>query len=131
MAGSAGWVSIVPGALEELPERPGVFVVGSLVRNVLFVGSASEGIRAAVRAALDRPDLRGQARCLKIEPSDDPAQRLAEILTAYREAHDGALPPAQPVAEEERSRALRVGGVVRPGPGRYAGPTPLPIRTVA
>src|SRR5262245_43483427 len=119
----AEWIPIVPGAVEELPELPGVFVVGSLVRNVLFVGSASEGIRAAVRAALDRPELRGQARSLRVEPSDDPAGRLAEILSAYRDAHAGALPPAQPSANatgagDDRRSGPRVGVVPRPGPNR-------------
>ncbi len=131
MGRTAEWIPIGPGALEELPELPGVFVVGSLVRNVLLVGSASEGIRAAVRAALDRPELRGQARSLKVEPSDDPPGRMAEILSAYRDAHDGALPPAQPLGNpgdsaEERRPPLRVGGP-RPGPSRYTEPTPAPV----
>jgi hypothetical protein len=126
MAAAKEWMSIGPGALDTLSDRPGVFLIGSLVRNVLFVGSASEGIRSAVRAALDRPDLRQRARCLKVEPSEDPALLLAEILATYRETHGGALPPAQPTPFPEQRRSetadgtARIGGSPRPGPGRYA-----------
>ncbi|HZR82622.1 MAG TPA: hypothetical protein VFD92_16125 [Candidatus Binatia bacterium] len=155
-----GWQTIRPGLVEELPDGPGVVVLGSLVRNVLFVANASEGIRAAVRSALSRPELRAQARCVKVEPSDEPAQRHAEILAAYRASHGGALPPvATPdladMSDVGRARSRRGtwpqpnGAVVaridgaraeaprpeptRSAPARYsiAEPTFLRVRTVA
>jgi hypothetical protein len=153
MGSGTEWRTIRPGTVEELPDAPGVVVLGSLVRNVLFVADASEGIRAAVRSALSRPQLRGQARCLLVEPTDAAAERQAEILAAYRAAHGGELPPAQSsdppaVAGDAESHAAETlppltivsrreparPAAHRAHPGRYAegfAPTFLRVRTVA
>jgi hypothetical protein len=149
-----GWRTIRPGTVEELPEAPGVVVLGSLVRNVLLVANASQGIRAAVQSALSLPELRSQVRCVRVEASASPEERHAELLAAYRDAHGGALPPAQarsvttapaepataqPVAlvpRRESPAPARIGsGAPRSHPGRYPAGQPAPtflrVRTVA
>jgi hypothetical protein len=142
MAAYDGWQTIRPGLVEELPDAPGVVVLGSLVRNVLFVANASEGIRAAVRSALSLPELRAQARCVKVEPSDEPARRHEEILAAYRATHGGALPPmATPdLCETTPARKRRVAIGFAPGVSpavaridgvRAEAPRPEPARPAA
>ena len=134
--GQAGWRVLSEEAVESLPEIPGVFTLGNLVRSVLLVSSdGGEGVRAAVRAALSRPEIRAQARCVRIEPSDDPARRQAEILGAYGAAHGGSLPPAQTLdPPAARARALHLERSARPRPARYPATgeaTFLRTRTVA
>lgn len=91
------WHPLGPGALDALPDAPGVFVLGSMVRGVLLVGVASErGLRAAVGEAISRGPLASRARCFRFEACPDPRARQAELLDEYRRVHDGMLPPEQP-----------------------------------
>jgi len=88
---------ITVGLLESLPDGPGVFAFGSLVRSTLAVGGDGDpSLRAAVQRALANPRLRLRAHCLRVELVPDPASRVRELLAAYANAHDGQLPPEQP-----------------------------------
>lgn len=119
------WHPLGPGALDALPEAPGVFVLGSMVRSVLLVGVADErGLRAAVGEALARGPLASRARCFRFEACPDPRARQAELLDEYRRAHEGLLPPEQPAI----GPALRaVPGAARKGKHGEADPTrPVP-----
>ncbi|MFM7142401.1 MAG: hypothetical protein ACKO2K_10875, partial [Alphaproteobacteria bacterium] len=91
------WHPIGPGAMDGLPDSPGVFVLGTMVRSILLVGIAEErGLRAAVVEAVARGPLAHRARCFRFEACPDPRARQAELLDEYRGAHGGMLPPEQP-----------------------------------
>lgn len=91
------WHPLVPGATDGLPEAEGVFVLGSLVRNVLLIGATDgRGLRDAVEEAVGRSPAARRARCFRHEICPDPRVRQTELLDEYRRAHGGALPPEQP-----------------------------------
>ena len=97
MAIGSAWQPLTPTALDSLPDATAVFELGSLVRSVLYVGGdANEGLRASVARALADPRLRLRVRCVRWELTTDPRARAAQLLAAYRAAHDGALPSEQP-----------------------------------
>jgi hypothetical protein len=97
MAIGSPWQPLFPTAVDALPDATAVFEIGSLVRNVLVIGGdANEGLRAAVRRALDNPRLRLRARCIRWELTTDPRARAGQLLAAYRAAHGGAIPAEQP-----------------------------------
>lgn len=141
MAIESAWQPLTKAAVDALPDAMAVFELGSLVRNVVYIGGdPDEGLRSAVRRVLDDPRLRLRARCLRWEPTHDPRGRAAELLSRYRAAHGGSAPSAQP---------QKVGGVrvflplpsdtqpppkraVSPSVGRPdVAPTFLRVRTVA
>jgi hypothetical protein len=96
---SGEWRVITPGMVESLPDGPGVFALGSLVRSILVVGGDDElSLREAVERALANPRLRLRAHCIRIELAADPATRVREILAGYARAHGDRLPPEQPRA---------------------------------
>jgi hypothetical protein len=137
---SNGWKLITPELLEALPDRQGVFELGSLVRSVVFIGGdADAGLRSMVREALAEPRLRMRARCLRFELTDDPRGRANQLVAEYRAAHGGALPAEQPRGSApllSLSAAPVEGRVTRPRlqPARAAtdcDPSFLRIRTVA
>jgi len=105
MAIESAWQPLTKAAVDALPDAMAVFELGSLVRNVLYIGGdPGEGLRSAVRRALDDPRLRLRARCLRWEPTPDPRGRASELLARYRAAHGGDAPAEQP----QRSAAVRV-----------------------
>lgn len=119
------WRVITPTLLNELPEMPGVFEVGNLVRNVLLISAAPTGIAHAIREALTQPRLLSRAHCIRFEVSED-GEDLARIrLAEYRQAHGGTPPlahrhdPAMTLLEARRppARALPLAR-----PGRKSGP---------
>ena len=139
MAIGSAWQPLTPNAVEALPDAMAVFEVGSLVRTVLYIGGdANEGLRDAVRRALDDPRLRLRARCVRLELTTDPRGRAAQLLATYRATHDGASPAQQPraassvrvflpLAAEQRAAAAE------PAPTKraVAPATFLRVRTVA
>jgi hypothetical protein len=97
MAIGSAWQPLTPSTVDSLPDGAAVFEIGSLVRTVLYIGGdANEGLRAAVRRALDDPRLRLRARCVRWEYTTDPRARAAQLLAGYRASHDGAAPAEQP-----------------------------------
>lgn len=86
------WRVITPTLLDELPELPGMFEVGSLVRNVLFIGSAPGGIAAALREALMTPRLLSRAHCVRFEVTEAGDELARSRLAEYRREHNGAVP---------------------------------------
>ncbi|MEY4950676.1 MAG: hypothetical protein RL698_2887, partial [Pseudomonadota bacterium] len=75
---TGGWIALGRETVGGLPDRPGVFVLGTMVRSVLLVGVAEErGLRATVAEAIARGPLATRARCIRIELRDDPRPRQA------------------------------------------------------
>ena len=89
---SAGWRVINPPLLDELPEGPGIFEIGNLVRSVLYVGAAPGGLAREIRAALTIPGLLTRAHCIRFEVADDAEAFAQRRLEDYRKVHAGRLP---------------------------------------
>ena len=97
MTMDARWQPLTPATIASLPETMATFEIGSLVRTVLYIGGdPNEGLRTAVRRALESPRLRLRAHCIRWEATTDPRERAAEFLAAHRAAHGGAAPAEQP-----------------------------------
>jgi hypothetical protein len=97
MTMEATWQPLTPASIASLPEAMAAFQIGSLVRTVLYIGGdPSEGLRTAVRRALESPRLRLRAHCIRWEVTADPCGRAADLLAAHRAAHGGASPTEQP-----------------------------------
>lgn len=128
MAIGSAWQPLTPHAVESLPDAMAVFEIGSLVRTVLFIGGeANEGLRECVRRALGDPRLRLRAHCVRWELTSDPRGRAAQLLAAYRSAHDGAAPSEQPRA----ASTVRVFLPLQPDSRPAAPPVePTPMRAV-
>lgn len=130
MAIGTPWQPLTPTALDSLPDAMAVFEIGSLVRTVLYIGGdPEEGLKAAVRRALDDPRLRLRARCIRWEMSTDPRSRAAELLAAHRAAHGGATPAEQPRPAPGVRVFLPVGAETHPPAA--SPPTAVARRTIA
>lgn len=108
------WDVITPDLLAELPDRPGTVQIANLVRNVILIAAAPEGIGAAVRKALSNPGVFQQAHCLRFEISPEASARAEALLGAYRRRHGGMDPPAQQPPDPTRSEKS-------PGPAQDRG----------
>ncbi len=128
MSTTTQWRVITPTLLDELPDAPGIFEIGNLVRNVLFIGAAPTGLAAAVRSALGSSRLVPRAHCIRFEVGENAEERARTRLAEYRHEHAGALPyahrddPLTRMLEARRppSRALPLSRA-----GRRAGPDSL------
>jgi hypothetical protein len=109
MAPFSGWRPLVETELTAVPERPGVFEIGTLVRSLLLVGSATDSLAATLGHYANSP---GQLQhhvgrlYFRYAPSDEPDRLQTEVLSGYRERHGGALPPAQATPAPTRSARL-------------------------
>ena len=114
---TGGWIALGRETVGGLPDRPGVFVLGTMVRSVLLVGVAEErGLRATVAEAIARGPLATRARCIRIELRDDPRPRQAELVEEYRASHAGALPPEQPPVRNLQLAPRKTPSKTRPDP---------------
>jgi hypothetical protein len=125
MSTTMEWRVITPSLLDDLPDRPGVFEIANLVRNVLFVGAAPLGLAGAIRETLTTSRLVSRAHCVRFEIADDAEERARRHLAEYRRTHDGMLPYAQredalmTLLEARRPPAR---ALPHSRPGRKAGP---------
>lgn len=149
MTMEATWQPLTPASIASLPETMAAFQIGSLVRTVLYIGGdPNEGLRTAVRRALESPRLRLRAHCIRWEATADPRGRAADLLAAHRAAHGGASPAEQPrsapavrvflplAAEAQPGSATARGVLASPSNGPAAKRAPaaasfLRVRTVA
>ncbi len=99
------WKPLDAIELSGLPETPGVFEIATLVRNVLFIGSATESLASTLASHLDSPAV-PHARAGRLYfryAATEEAERLqADLLAQYRERHAGTLPAAQTSAAPSR-----------------------------
>ncbi|MDG2307362.1 MAG: hypothetical protein P8R42_22475 [Candidatus Binatia bacterium] len=125
MSTTTKWRVITPALLAELPDRPGVFEIGNLVRTVLFIGFAPCGIAADLREALTTPRLLSRAHCIRFEVSDEGEDRARERLAEYRRVHAGILPYAHrhdPLTSLLDARRPPARALPLARPGRKSGP---------
>jgi hypothetical protein len=100
------WKPLDATEVTGLPEAPGVFEIATLVRNVLFIGSATESLASTLQSQLESPAV-PHARAGRLYfryAATDEAERLqAELLARYRDRH-GALPAAQTTVSPQRQQ---------------------------
>jgi hypothetical protein len=92
------WKPMVPALVAEAPASPGVYELATLVRTVVFIGSAAENLSEALNQHLNQPaTLHPHFGRLyfRIAPLEDPDHGQAALLDAYRASHAGSLPAAQ------------------------------------
>ena len=105
---SSSWSRLAPTTLEAVPSMPGVYELGTLVRNTLFIGRTDGGdLRACLHAELMDPRslIRQRAHYFRYEltPRDD--QRHRELIEEYARRHAGKVPPLNQCADVERPRS--------------------------
>jgi hypothetical protein len=92
------WKSLDATEIKELPETPGVFEIATLVRTVLFIGAAPQGLTVTLSTHLEAPSVlhaRAGRLYFRYAPTEDAERAQAELLARYGECHGGTLPPAQ------------------------------------
>jgi len=95
------WKPLGAAEITVLPESPGVFEIATLVRNVVFIGMATESLATTLGSHLETPGmLHARAGRLYFRyAATEEAERLQnELLAQYRERHAGTLPTAQTTA---------------------------------
>ncbi|HEY2387766.1 MAG TPA: hypothetical protein VGK30_12455 [Candidatus Binatia bacterium] len=99
------WRPLDAVEVSALPSVPGVFEIATLVRNVLFIGVATESLATTLQTHLDSsavPNARAGRLYFRYVASDDVERLQAELLAQYRERHAGTLPAAQTTAAPQR-----------------------------
>ena len=89
---------MLPAVVAEAPTSPGVYQLATLVRTIVFIGTASENLSATLTQHLNAPaTLHPHLGHLyfRIAPLEDPECAQAELLEEYRTLHGGAPPAAQ------------------------------------
>jgi hypothetical protein len=92
------WKPLVAAEIARLPESPGVFEIATLVRNVLFIGAATDSLTSTLTSHVVRPGAvhaRAGSLYFRYAPIDDADRVQVELLSRYCEQHAGSLPPAQ------------------------------------
>jgi hypothetical protein len=104
------WKPLVAAEIALLPESPGVFEIATLVRNVLFIGAASESLARTLATHLNGPGMlhaRAGSLYFRHAPADDADRVQVELLSRYCERHGGSLPPAQSTPPSSPPRPQR------------------------
>jgi len=92
------WRPLAISEVARLPQAPGVFEIGTLVRTVLFIGAAHESLLAVLTHHLGAPGhplMHASRLYFRIHPTEEPEQLQTRLLGEYKNTHGGALPPAQ------------------------------------
>jgi len=110
------WLKLTPASIESVPTVPGVYEIGTLVRNTLYMGcSAGRDLRSCLSSEISDPrsQIRHRALYFRYETTVRDEQRLRRLLEEYAEQHRGSLPPLN-----ER---------LSPEPPRLVTPRPLAV----
>src|SRR5262249_46145457 len=95
------WKPMVPALIAEAPVGPAVYELGTLVRTVVFIGSAPENLSETLTQHLNAPaTLHPHFGRLYFRHAvlEDPDHGQRMLLDAYRACHAGSLPAAQTTA---------------------------------
>ena len=89
------WQKLNPPTIEFVPESPGIFEIGNLVRTVLFIGRANGNLRQrfeALGAIPENVPASVGGYWVRWVAVDDEESELAARQTAHRDQHGGLLP---------------------------------------
>jgi hypothetical protein len=112
------WIRLTPYTLEAVPQLPGVYELGNLVRNTVYIGrSADRDLRSCLGDEIADPRceaIRRQARYFRYEPTPHDDVRQRELLEEYGSAHRGEPPPGN-VERDDGARNAPATGPTRRG----------------
>lgn len=98
------WLKLNPATIACIPESPGIFEIGNLVRSVLYIGRADGNLQRRL-ASLGTVPANVPASTggyyVRYLLADDEDTTVAERHALHRAEHDGHLPPGN----EARPRA--------------------------
>jgi len=103
------WSQLTPASIESVPTMPGVYEIGTLVRNTLYMGcSGGRDLRSCLSSELSDPrsQIRHRALYFRYETTARDEQRLRGLLEEYAEQHRGNLPPLNERLSPEPQRLL-------------------------
>lgn len=109
MAISGPWSKLTLASVEAVPTMPGVYELGTLVRNTLYIGrSASRDLRSCLSAELAEPrsQIRHRTLYFRYEVTTRDEQRHRRLLEEYARSHSGRLPPLNQSSNLERSKLV-------------------------
>ena len=89
------WQKLNPSTIDVVPEVPGIFEIGNLVRTVLFIGRANgdlKGRLAGLGAVPENVPASAGGYYVRWAITDDEETALADRKAAHRDEHDGRLP---------------------------------------
>jgi len=89
------WQKLNPATIEFVPESPGIFEIGNLVRTVLFIGRANGNLKQrfdALGAIPENVPASVGGYWVRWVAVDDEEAELAARQTAHRDQHAGQLP---------------------------------------
>jgi len=90
------WRPLVPDALAELPERPGVYQLATLVRTVVYIGAATNlAASLAQHVSLAGGPFSVGRRYFRFVELERPETVQRQLLVDFERSHQGALPGAQ------------------------------------
>jgi hypothetical protein len=90
------WLKLNPTTIACIPESPGIFEIGNLVRSVLYIGRGDGNLRTrlaslgAIPANVPASTGGYYVRYLLAEDED---AAVTDRQTCHRAEHDGHLPP--------------------------------------
>jgi hypothetical protein len=89
------WLKLNPATIECVPESPGIFEIGNLVRTVLFIGRGDGNLRRRLAGLSAIPEnvpasVGGYYVRWAVVADEEPA--LAERQGHHQAEHDGHLP---------------------------------------
>jgi hypothetical protein len=90
------WQKLNPSTIESVPEVPGIFEIGNLVRTVLFIGRADGSLRrrlGGLGAVPENVPASAGGYYVRWAIVEDEEGALAERQAVHRAQHDGSLPP--------------------------------------
>lgn len=104
------WIKLTIDNIRAVPEAPGVFEIGNLVRTVVLIGRGDGRLRERLQAIGPMPSalpatVGGHYFRYELARAEDEA--LERRLKTYRAQHRGTLPPGN-LQAEIRERAERL-----------------------
>jgi hypothetical protein len=90
------WQKLNPATIECVPEEPGIFEIGNLVRTVLYIGRADGNLRRRLErlgAVPENVPASAGGYWVRWAAVADEETALAERHAQHRGAHEGHLPP--------------------------------------
>jgi hypothetical protein len=102
------WQKLNPSTIEAVPETPGIFEIGNLVRTTLYIGRADGNLRRrfeALGAIPENVPASAGGYWVRWAIVEDEEAALAEHEARHRAEHDGRMPAGN---EARRRPAIRL-----------------------
>ena len=101
------WSKLTLATIQNVPAVPGVYEIGTLVRNTLYLGrSAGRDLHACLASELSDPrsQIRHRDLYFRYEATALDEQRLRRLLEEYAKKHGGKHPPLNQSSKPESTK---------------------------